>query len=211
MHQYPLQIMSGLIIIAPLLALIVCFVASELVQFTVQRCWRGAPAKSLASLSALIVFPVVAAVLFQWLPAATTHSGLGVSAQAANEYLMTFDVPPQATNVDYRHSFFDGLTDAADFDISEAEFLKWMADSDRQPHHFSTVAYQIRWDDGKTLDRPSAIHVHQVAAQFKHQGEIEIEQGYYFDDYAARGSVDNGLTVVYDPQKKRAYIWRTTY
>lgn len=203
--------MSSLFFIAPLLALVVCFVASELVQFTLQRYWRAAPAKSLASLSALIVFPVATVLLFRYLPAATTYSGLGVSAQAANEYLTTFDVPSVATNVDYHHSFFSGLTDAADFDIAEADFLQWMANADRKPLGFSTVAHQIQWDDGKTLHRPTSIQVHSVAAMLNHQREIEIEHGYYFDDYAARGSVDNGLTVVYDLQKKRAYIWRTTY
>ena len=41
--------------------------------------------------------------------------------------------------------------------------------------------------------------------------EVGIKNGYYFDDYDPRGADDSGLTVVYDSDRRRVYMWRTAF
>lgn len=141
-----------------------------------------------------------------------THSGLGVTPRAANERLLTFDVPGVATNVDFRHSFYDSLIDAAEFTISERDFLIWMADEERVPTRFAVSEKGLEWADGAIQHRRDWIYVTPISSVLDaNYEEVEIKNGYYFDDYDPRGADDSGLTVVYDSDRRRVYMWRTAF
>jgi hypothetical protein len=204
--------MSGIVFIAPLLAFLASLAVLALVRVMVGRYGTDRNSKSVGCGVALLVFPIACAFFFVWLPASTTHSGRKVSPQIANDHLLTFKIPPVATNVDYRTSFFAGLTDAADFDIVESEFLKWMARSNRKSISFSAVADRVEWaDEIDRFDRDFP-RINPVSAMLEgYSDDVQIKNGYYFDDYDPHMNDDSGLTVIYDSDKQRAYVRRTTF
>jgi hypothetical protein len=131
----------------------------------------------------------------------------------ANQALLTFDVPARATNVSFRHSFYDSLIDVAEFEISEDDFLKWMKVEGRSPVGFETGKAGVVWSNGKTSGRQQHhIQVPIVAAEIYGSHELAlVERGYYFDDYQPAGADDSGLTIVFDKAQKRVHMWRTTF
>jgi hypothetical protein len=204
--------MSSLLLFAPFFAFISSVVIYYLVRFVVNRSGVAKFAKPISLIAAVSAFIPTTVLFFEQLPAAMTYSGRGVSAAEANSRLVMFKIPTTASNVDFRHAFFNGTTDAADFDIDETEFLQWMTDSRRQPDQFATTEKLAEWADGKSHRVHLPISVTPVSALLeRHSGDRQIENGYYFDDSDRDRVDDSGLTIVYDSDQKRVYMWHTTF
>jgi hypothetical protein len=204
--------MSGILFTAPFLAILTSIATFVVARIFAARFDRTRQSKYFGYGVSLLMFPIACIFFFSWLPRFTTQSGHNVSAHLANEHLGTFDIPASATNVDYRHSHFDGLIDAADFNIAESDFMNWMAGNHWAPIAFSTVGVRIQWADGqdhRDLEPPVVTPV-SFMLDGRHE-EVRIDNGFYFDDYDPRGNDDSGLTVVYDSDKERAYVCRTVY
>ena len=103
---------------------------------------------------------------------------MGVSVLRANEGLVTLSVPVAATDVNFRHAFFSGMIDVADFAIDEPAFLEWMKQSAREPREFHT-------------DADSVVSVRVWVTSVKDVGnsdELEVRNGYrYLDDGETAG------------------------
>jgi hypothetical protein len=204
--------MSSLLFFAPFLAFLGSFAIYHLVRLAARRCGAAQFAKTIGFAAAAIAFIPATFLFLEQLPAATTYSGRGASAAEANSRLGMFKVPATASNVDYRHSFFSGLTDAADFDLDLAEFHQWMADNQRKPLAFATTANRVEWSDGKPQRISLPITVTPVAVLIDRRGgDMQVDNGYYFDDYDRDRFDDSGLTIVYDSDKQRVYMGRTTF
>jgi hypothetical protein len=205
--------MNPIVFIAPMFALFVSLIIWGLLK--VVRRWNGNRGKSRTSGCAIaaIAFPLLCGLFFIWLPRAMTSSGMDVSVRAANDGLHTISVPEAASDIDFRHSYFSGLTDVAEFTIDESMFLEWMKQSSRSAVEFYTDADGFHWKSETNFKLLDYISVTPVANVIEgHDDDLEVRNGYYFDDYEKSDfGDDSGLTVVYDKDSNRAYVSRTTY
>lgn len=143
---------------------------------------------------------------------AATSSGKGVTADVANASLMTFKVPLGATDVNFRHEYFSGLIDQADFNVDEKLFHEWSKQNGWAPTRFSMRDDGIHWDVAGDSQLPDQVFVTPVALENESRSDdLDVLNGYYFDDYEKDVFDDSGLTVVYDMDRGRAYIQRTTF
>jgi hypothetical protein len=146
--------------------------------------------------------------LFILLPRAMSSAGKSVSADEANRGLVTFQVPDAATDVNFRHAFFSGVIDEADFAVTEAEFMKWATANGWTPLEFHTDETGIHWAGKAGRELPANVTVTPVSrGPDESVDDLDVLNGYYFDDSIG----DAGLFVVFDRNGKRAYVLRTTY
>jgi hypothetical protein len=205
--------MSGIIFVAPFLAFVVSLCVWGLFRIFGRWSGKSGPARAIGCALAAIAFPILSVLFFIWLPRASTCSGEGVTAQAANDGLLTISVPETATDVDFRHAFYSSLIDEADFTIDESAFLEWMKQNNWSPGEFYTDADGLHWKGETDFAILGYVSVTPVAKVTEGRDEdLEVRNGYYFDDYE-KGELgdDSGLTVVYDKDGGRAYAWRTTF
>jgi len=204
--------MSGIFVIAPLLAFLATLLLWAMIRIAVWWCGNGSQLRAIGRATALISFPLFCVILFLWLPAVMTNSGIGVTARIANERLLTISVPETALEVDYRSAIFSGLTDAADFTVDEAAFLEWMSGNEWTPASFFSDETGIHWTRDNRFSSLDIVSVTPVKVMLEGRGgDLDVRNGYYFDDYDKSSSDDSGLTVVYDSDRHRAYVWRTTF
>ena len=112
---------------------------------------------------------------------------------------MTFKVPNAATDVNFRHAFFSGTIDEADFAITEAEFLKWAATNDWRPIEFRTDAEGFHRASESGFELPTYVTVTPVRRALNESiDDLDILNGYYFDDSIG----DAGLYVVFDKDRR---------
>lgn len=147
--------------------------------------------------------------------------GFAVTPAEANRvaFIRAIGVPEAARDVNYRVSPAFGLLVVLDFQIGENDFLRWMAKKGWTPHHFVRDQQRgIVWDDPKaTLPKfaPSLSQATVTPVRSYLEGsheEVEVREGYYFDNYDPKDDYDDsGDTVVYDSEKGRAYLERSTY
>ena len=187
--------MSGIVVIAPFYALL----TSGAVWLAFRVCRRRFPSVWMSRLGfaiPLLLFPIATVGFFVGITNAMTETGTSATPQVANNALLTFDVPSTATAVDFRHAFFAGTIDEANFTIAEDDFLKWLKSNGWKSRRFSAgeTGYDAVWIWPLRLD-----------------GEhTEIKNGY---EYTERDEVDldAGFNIVYDSDTRRAYVWRTTF
>jgi hypothetical protein len=98
---------------------------------------------------------VLTALLFVYLPKSMTETGLGVDAATANIHLLMIDVPLTAQDVNYRHAFFSGTIDEANFHITESDLIAWATDNGWKLSEFWTDTDGIHWDPTTHEDRQS--------------------------------------------------------
>lgn len=208
--------MSGIVITAPILGLLTAAGVWLTARLGAGYFGYDRSKLTIGCVLPLLVFAISTVCCFVWIPAASTHSGVGVSAEVANGHLMTFDLPDEAVNVDFRTCIYDGLTDAAEFDISEDNFLRWMASENRTPERFEIVDDEIVWSNAdanvKYGDSPACAFVTPVSSILDGHttDEVQVKRGYYFDNYDPLGD-DSGLTIVYDISRRRVFMWETTF
>lgn len=183
--------MSPIFFFAPAFAL----VASAFLWwgiFRVTRNWhKPAWTSSLGCLLPLLAFPLLTIIIFTTLPAYLTETGTSSTPQEANLHLVFFDVPSTAHDVDYRHAYFSGTIDEANFSIAADDYFAWMSEKNWKPQEFNSSDY---------------VYVNRL---FSPDTE-EIANGYRYDDYD-EASPDSGFSVVYDKETHRAYMWKTTF
>jgi hypothetical protein len=190
--------MSSIILLAPFLALLVSLALLAAIRFFSRHRNGNSYSNRLGCAIAGLAFPTITIVLFIALPPATTTTGIGVVPQEANQHLLTFSVPVAASDINFRHSFFAGTIDEADFAISEEDFLNWAG-----ANHWSPKALHVA-DEPSEL--PFSIVVRPLGPGVD---EYEPRNGYYVFVAGPRG--DAGLCVVFDKDQGRAFIYRTRF
>ena len=198
--------MSGIVFIAPLLGFAGAVFIWFLVRIARYRCKHTWVAR-LGCLLPLAVFPVLTVLVFVYLPKSMTETGLGVDAATANIHLLLIDVPSTAQDVNYRHAFFSGRIDEANFHITESDLLAWATGNGWKLSKFWTDTERLHWDPTTDEDRQSDFVWVQT---FTSDDFVEIANGYRFDDYDPV-HLDSGFSVVYDKDNQRAYICRSTF
>ena len=204
--------MSPVIVFAPFLAFVVslCIWGMFRVVGRWNRNSRQAPTGGRAA--AILAFPLLTALFFVWLPRGGTFTGTGVTAQIANDRLLSFSVPEAATDVDFRRAYFSGLVDQADFLIEETPFLEWMNEQQWMPAEFHTDEDGIHWKGKDNSEMHEHIWVSPVVSALDSRNEdLEVRNGYYFYDDGSQLKDDCGLSVVYDKDRGRAYVWYTAF
>ena len=120
-------------------------------------------------------------------------------------------MPSTATAVDFRHAFFSGTIDEANFTIAEEDFLSWLKSKGWKSRKFYTDEDGFHWTE-PSLDETGDDSVWIWPLRLDGDGTdyIEIRNGY---EYTARDKVnlDAGFNIVYDSDSQRVYVWRTTF
>jgi len=146
--------------------------------------------------------------------------GFGVTPAEANVvgFVSAIGVPEVAEDVDYRVCPAAGALVVLEFQIEDKDFLAWMASKGWKAHKFVTEGDRNVWQDSdSTLPKfaPKDLPVTVTPVRSYLDGtyqEVEVRQGYYFDNYDPEDDYDDsGDTVVYDLKTGRAYLTRTTY
>ena len=205
--------MSPILFEAPFYALILSAGVWLVIRFGcagLDRKWSPA-STFLATLAGCLVFPLATYFFFVTLPGATTHAGMGVSPHEANDHLMAFQVPEAASDVNYRHERYSGRIDEVSFTMPRKEFLEWMKAKGRKPAEFHIGGDGWSWEVGDEKELPTPpIRVRPVTRKPAEAADVEIQKGYWFEDYA-EDNPDSGITIVYDKDSGRAYMWRDVF
>ena len=202
--------MSSLFLIAPFFAFLTCIGVWIALRFFVAK--NSTNNRRLAScLISVLLFPVVTAGFFVALPLAMSKSGTDATPHIANQALVTFDVPSSATAVDFRHAFFSGTIDEANFSIDEVDFKNWLASNGWKSRELVTDQNGSRWKDSALHDeKDNEIRVRPIRLRGTESKYLAIKNGYVFSSQDPRHP-DSGFNIVYDKDTNRAYVWRTTY
>jgi hypothetical protein len=144
------------------------------------------------------------------------RQGNHATPEQASGALMFFELPSSASDVNYRNNFFNGLTDHADFRISEADFLRWMKENSWHPKEFRSNDAPNEWDrkyewtsgeDSSALDHLmfsiDTIDPEAKSGRSKHV----IWNGYYFKE----GVGDRNRRIWYDKDNGRAFVEHSTF
>ncbi|MBX3448607.1 MAG: hypothetical protein KF777_03555 [Planctomycetaceae bacterium] len=202
--------MSGIVFIAPFLAFLAC--GAVWLLFRIFR--RKFPLVWLSRLGCaipLMLFPFATVGFFGGLTNAVTKTGTNATPQVANNALLTFDVPSTATAVDFRHAYFSGTIDAANFTIAEEDFLSWLKSKGWKTRKFQADERGFHGAEPSAGETGNdSVWISPLRLGGDDTGHIEIKNGY---EYIERDEVnlDAGFNVVYDRDTRRAYIWRTTF
>lgn len=206
--------MSGALAIAPILAGIVCAVTWRCLRWALRNCGY----RHVNTLGCLLVFPLFPFVcfgMFFGVIAVTTYQGLSVTPTVANKSLMFIEVPKQATNVDFRNSLFQGITDAADFTLTESIFMEWMNAQDWEPERFSyegsmTIVETDANGNETQMTELMGVSVTPVRSLIDSVREsVVVQNGYEYEH--VHGPADAVSFVVYDIDTGRVYVQRTTF
>jgi len=147
--------------------------------------------------------------------------GFGVTPAEANVvgFVSAIGVPEVAEDVDYRVCPAAGPLVVLEFQIEDKDFLAWMAAKGWHARKFAPGEDGVNvWEDSE-LPLPKFAPAHSPIAVTPVRSyldgtyqEVEVRQGYYFDNYDPEDDYDDsGDTVVYDLKTGRAYLTRTTY
>lgn len=200
--------MSSLLFVAPSAGLLVALAVLFLWRLLTSRDSGNRWANTFVSPTLFAIFSVVSLSTFAWLPGLVTRSGLGVLPAVANRHLSSFQVPTEASDVNFRHAIFNAEIDVADFEISKTDFLAWAA---RNHWKLETIG------GSAGPDRNALLHparVAPVAPRLDGRYEVhEVREGYVMDESMSPGNnqSDSRLAVLYDRQEGRAYVSRTTF
>jgi len=157
------------------------------------------------------LFPFATAGFFYGLTAATTRTGFNATAVAANEALVTIRVPTTAAEVNFRHAFFSGTIDEANFTISDQEFRSWLHSNDWTFHEFYTDEDGFHWSIPKpTGSRSDFIIVYPLSFGDEVAEHVNVKNGYEYAEQDAE-HLDARFNITYDKDAERAYMWRTTF
>jgi hypothetical protein len=202
--------MSPIFFVAPFSALLASLCIWGLFRVVGRWSGKSGPSRASGCAVAAIAFPMLSVFFFVWLPRATTYAGEGVTAQVANDNLLTISVPETATDVNFRHAFYSSLIDEADFEITEDDFLKWVKEQRWTTREFGTNADRIHGEPESEFSADDLAWVYPVAISGDAE-MIEVRNGYEIVDDGAIENDDVFLCVVYDKDHDRAYMWRTTF
>jgi hypothetical protein len=86
-----------------------------------------------------------------------------------------------------------------------------MAEEGRVPTRFTVSENGLEWAGNASPYRRNDIFVTPISSILDGRSQdVEITNGYYFDDSDPRGADGSRLSVVYDLDRRRVYMWRTT-
>jgi len=220
--------MSGVVLLVPF-TFVLALVTTVLIWRPIASRMRAAGHSLLAVILPLAIGVGLLALLgygVLWLY--RSRYGFGLSSEAANEAGVTLQIPKGAHDVNYRVGFAGGTFAVIDFQITESDFLLWMQAQGWTPSRF------VLNDEGDTVwadpgppfpdylglgraagvgSRPP-LHVTVIPVKSWRNGtheEIEVKNGYYFDNYEVDVFDDSGDTVVYNMETGRAYVRRTSF
>jgi hypothetical protein len=202
--------MSGIIFIAPFLAFLACCVLW--LAFRISR--RRFPSvwmRRLGCATPLLLFPFLTVAFFVGLWNAMTETGTNAVPQVANNVLLTFDVPSTAKAIDFRHAFFSGTIDEANFTISEEDFLGWLDTKGWKSREFYTDKNGFHWtESAPEATNDDSLWIRPLRLDDDNTGEIKIQNGYEYTE-RDENNLDAGFHIVYDRDTHRAYVRRTTF
>ena len=146
----------------------------------------------------------------------STKIGFGVSTEEANRDLLSFKLPPEATDVNYRNNIWLGTLDVADFTIDEKSFLAWAKKNGWHMKRFITTEREDELqneslDDSipsTLLSSPESVYPTKCFVEEDHD-LVDIYNGYHANTYKEENP-DFGESITYDLDNSRAYIISTT-
>ncbi|MCH8868855.1 MAG: hypothetical protein IIC85_04035 [Chloroflexi bacterium] len=214
-NRFKSEFVLGLVCLAPLLALSICLGARFIIRRVARRKNKEHVAAPIMLGVWVLGFPPLVVGAWALLIYLTTHNGIDTTASEANRYLHAFQLPPNASDVDFRHSEFMPIPDRADFLINENDFLAWAAVNQWNVCRFTYDGEEVHWQEHAGVlpahaptDWITVVPIQSVMEQ--NVRRIDVQEGYYFDTYDHDKFDDSGMTVVYDLINSRAYIHDTS-